>query len=533
MKKILSISVLTIFFVVSSCDSNFDAINTDPNRISADVLNPNLLLPTIEFSYANMTLGYGAAVLFQSMWIQALASTSTGGAVYYANGDKYVETGSTNSYIASAWNNGYSNASRINQMRKIATERNLTNLNAVGGIMKVLTLSYVSDVYGDIPLSEATRAEEGIFQPKYDAQSEVYKSLLAELDASLTALGTGTDLITNDVLYRGDIPKWKKLGYSIMLRMALRLIVVDRATATTYVTKAVAGGVFASAADEAVLVSDEANGYSNAMANAMNVPDDTYEVRWSKRMIDFLISKNDPRMPVVAEVPPPGLIANRNGALVGDNNPAIQIGLPNGFDLTGTATDISRHPNFPGGTGSGGDVAVIGAYSRPTGIYRRRNAPTFILTNAEVQFMLAEAAARGLISGSAASFYRAGLIDAQTSLSKFGGGAVSASAAVAFADANPLSTGSVDAQLKDINEQYWVATSLFSNFVEAWNNWRRSGYPVLTPVNFAGNFSNGQIPRRQLFPLDESTLNTQSRNDAVARMGGDTWITKMWWDGGR
>jgi hypothetical protein len=147
--------------------------------------------------------------------------------------------------------------------------------------------------------------------------------------------------------------------------------------------------------------------------------------------------------------------------------------------------------------------------------------------------MLAEAAARGLTSGSAASFYRAGLIDAQTSLSKFGGGAVSAADAVAFADANPLSTGSVDAQLKDINEQYWVATSLFSNFVEAWNNWRRTGYPVLTPVNFAGNFSNGQIPRRQLFPLDESTLNTQSRNDAVARMGGDTWITKMWWDGGR
>jgi hypothetical protein len=265
----------------------------------------------------------------------------------------------------------------------------------------------------------------------------------------------------------------------------------------------------------------------------MNVPDDTYEVRWSKTMIDFLKSKNDPRIPVVAEVPPPGLAANRNGALVGDNNPAIQIGLPNGFDLTGTATDISRHPNFPGGTGSGGDVAVIGAYSRPTGIYRRRNAPTFILTNAEVQFMLADAAVRGLTSGSAANFYRNGLIDAVTSLSKFGGGSVSASDAVAFAGANPLNTSSVEASLKDINDQYWVATSLFSNFVEAWNNWRRTGIPALTPVNFAGNFSSGQIPRRQLFPLDESTLNTQSKNDAVARMGGDTWITKMWWDGGR
>lgn len=533
MKRYLSISILTLILAVSSCDGDFEKINTDPNRANADVFNPNLLLPTIQFTYGNMTLGYNGAVLFQSMWIQALASTSTGGAIYYANGDKYVETGSTNSYIENVWRNGYTNASQIVQMQNLAKTKNLINLESVGGIMRVLTMSFVSDIYGDVPYSEATQAQNGITQPKYDPQSTSYLAMLADLESSLATLGTGTDVLTNDVLYRGDILKWKKLGYSIMLRMAMRLVTVDQANARTYIQKAVAGGVFSSSADEAVLVSDEANGYSNAMANAMNVPDDTYEVRWSKRMVDYLKSTNDPRMAVSIEVPPPGIVANRNGALVGDNNPAIQIGLPNGYDLAGGANDVTKEPNFPGPTGTGADAATIGAYSRPSGIYRRRNAPVFILTNAEVQFLLAEAAVRGLTSGSAASFYQNGLTDALTSIGKFGGGSIPSGTAVAYATANPLNTSSVPASLKMINEQIWATTSLFTNFVEAWNNWKRTGYPELTPINFVGNFSSGQIPRRQPFPTAESATNGESLRSATARMGGDTWLTKVWWDGGK
>src|SRR5690606_7973816 len=103
-------------------------------------------------------------------------------------------------------------------------------------------------------------------------------------------------------------------------------------TAQTYVQKAIAGGVFASGADEAVLVSDQANGYANSSANALNVVDDLYEVRWSNKLIDFLKSNNDPRLAVIAEVPAAGLAANRSIA-PGNNDPSVQIGLPNGYDL--------------------------------------------------------------------------------------------------------------------------------------------------------------------------------------------------------
>jgi len=532
MKKYISLFLLSSFLVVTSCDERFEALNTDPNRPGAEVFDPNLILPVAAYGYGDMLTGYSGPILFQSMWIQALASTTTGGANYYSNADKYVISGSTNSYIQGVWNTGYQVASRINQMQSLALRKDLSNLNAVGGIFKVAALSFVSDVYGDVPYSEGLKAEEGITQPKYDSQSEAYINMLNDLESAINNLNPAGDPIRNDVIYGGDIAKWRKFGYSVMLKMALRLVKVDATLAQAWVQKAVTGGVLDSPDDDALVPSDQANGYSNSNANALNVVDDIYEVRWSKVMIDYLKSTNDPRLPIIAEVPPAGLAANRNGVVVGNNDPAVQIGLPNGYDMTGGQFDISTHPNFPGPTGSGSDVALIGAYSRPTAIYRDRDAPVFALTYAEVQLLLADAVVRGLTSGSAANFYANGVSGAFTTLGKYGGGTVSSSEAAAYLSANPLDTRSTEASLEMINEQIWATTSIFANYVEAWNNWKRTGYPELTPVNFPGNFASGQIPRRQPYPAGESGVNPESLNSAISRMGGDDWITRTWWDGG-
>lgn len=533
MKKYISIFLTGILLAVSSCDGDFEDINTDPNRADGNVFDPNLILPTVSYNYGNMMTGYTGAILFQSMWVQVMASTSTGGANYYSNADKYVASGSTNSYIQSVWNDGYSAASRVYQMQALAETKGFSNLVAVGEIWKVLTLSFVSDIYGDIPYSEALQAESGITQPKYDSQSEAYMAMLADLEGALTSINESGDPIKNDVLYSGDLGKWKKLGYSIMLRMAMRLVEVDASTAQSYVQKAIAGGVFTSTDDEAVLVSDQNNGYANSSANALNVVDDVYEVRWSQKMIDFLKSNNDPRLSIISEVPEPGLAANRNGAAEGNSDPSVQIGMPNGYDLRGGATDITNAPNYPGPTGSGDDVAPIGKYSRPTAIYRDRDAPVFILTYAEIQFLLADAATRGFsVPGTASSYYASGLEGAMTTIGKFGGGSVSASEASDFAASNPLDTSSTSASLEMINTQIWATTGILANFVESWNNWKRSGYPELNSVNYTGNFSSGQIPRRQLYPASESTTNPQGLASAIANMGGDTWINNVWWDAG-
>lgn len=247
-------------------------------------------------------------------------------------------------------------------------------------------------------------------------------------------------------------------------------------------------------------------------------------------MIDYLKATNDPRLSVVAEVPADGLAANQSIAAPGNTAPEVQLGLPNGYDLNGGATDISKSPGYPGGTGSGADATPIGKYSRPTQVLRDRNAPLFVLTYAEVELLLAEAVTRGFaVGGTAAGHYKNGVVAGILALSRYGAAAaISPATATAYADANPLVPANA---LKQINEQYWATTGLLLNFSEAWNNWKRSGFPVLTPVNYVGNFSNGTIPRRQPYPTSEATLNSASYSAAVSKLsGGDTWTSRVYWD---
>jgi len=532
MKRYLSIFLFIAAFVSTSCEGDFNEINTDPNRASADVFEADLILPNVLAGYANTSAGYSGSILFQSMWTQSMASTSSGGANYYSNGDKYVGSSSTVSYIQNVWSGNYTNASRAFQMKKLAdADPALSNLSNISEIMRVLLLAFTTDIYGDIPYSEALQAEDGIVRPVYDRQQDIYPAMLADLETAILGLDDSALPPTNDPLYGGDVSKWRKLGYSFMLKYAMRLIDVDPATAQEYLSKAVAGGIFASSADEAVLPMDR-DFFPNSNTSALLVVDDLYEVRWSTKMIDYLTTNNDPRLAISAEVPPPGLAANFSPNLVGNSDPAVQVGLPNGFDLNGGPTDISNEPNYPGATGTGDDAAPIGAYSRPTGIYRELGAPIFMLTYGELNLILADAAARGFTTpGTAAEHYALGLTGVMESMANYGESAVIPDADIAaFVAANPLDVSSEAASLEMINTQFWASTGLMMNFVETWSNWRRTELPMLDPVVYPGNFSGGQIPLRQLYPAVEAGTNPDNLAAAISNMGGDTWTTRVWWD---
>jgi hypothetical protein len=233
-------------------------------------------------------------------------------------------------------------------------------------------------------------------------------------------------------------------------------------------------------------------------------------------------------------VPPAGLAAGTNSSLAGNRNPDVQIGMPNGYDLLGGATDITKRPDYPGSTGAAGDVYPLGKYSRPTtAIYLDRSAPEFVLTYAETELLLAEAAVRGwTVPGTAAGHYRNAVSAALQSLATFSpSAAISAATADAYAAAHPLDVSSTEASLKMINEQYWATNGTLFNFIEAWVNWRRSGYPVLTPVNYQGNFTGGTIPRRIAYHSTEGSTNPVNYQDAVKRLtGGDNYTSRVWWD---
>lgn len=543
MKKNLIYLGIGVLLMTSSCTKDFEKINTDPTQYTPETFDPNYFLSSSQSNYAGTISGYSGPILFQSGWVQIYAMATVTGD-YYTNSDKYVESSNTNSYVQSSWNNGYRAASLANEVlvnRKDNPEA--VNLNAVATIMKVLSVQYITDVYGDAPYSEAFRAREGLTLPVYDKQQALYNTLLTELETSLNSMDATKAKPSADISsLGGDIAKWKRFGYSLMLRLAMRLTKKDAAAAKTWAEKAYAGGALQKGED-VYFKRDNANGYGNSNTGAWLTATDFYEVRWSKTIIDYLKTANDPRLPIIAEVPKNGLANNNNQSLAGDHTAASQLGQPNGYDAnTGSATNIINAPGFPGvspadpttNTATYTDQpALVGKYSRPSiDVYADRDNPVFVLTYAESELLLAEAAVRGWSVGStAAVHYRNAVSAAIVALNAFKSGAVTDGVADAYATANPLDVSSTDNSLKMINTQYWATTGILQNFGEAWINWKRSGYPVLTPVNYAGNFSGGTIPRRQPYPTGEPTSNPQNYAAGVSGLSnGDKWNSNVWWD---
>ncbi len=533
MKRIFIYITFASLISLAGCTKSFDAINTDPTQASASNFDPNLLLPTAEIGYMSAIQGYSGPILFQSMWVQTFANAEY--PTYYSNGDKYVASGNILTYDASTWNNAYSAASKAYEIQNLTKGNDaMVNLRGVALIVQLLNLEVVTDVYGDCPYSQALQAKSGISLPVYDKQQDIYPAMLNTLDSVINTLDPSKAKPTNDIIYKGDITEWKKFGYSLMLRMAMRLTKVDPATAQKYAEMAFAGGTFTSIADNAFITFDHTDGYNNGNSAALQVPEDYSQVKWGKMLIDMLKATADPRLPVISEVPMPGKINSANESLSGDPTPANQQGMPNGYDQNGAATDISKAPGYPGPTGTGNDINVVGGYSRPTSaLYISLTTPGFILTYAETELFLAEAAVNGWNVGATASVHYANGLSAalQTYGTMNGTTPISAATANTYASSHALDVSSNTNSLIQINTQIWITTGTLFNFEEAWINWRRSGYPVLTPVNYTGNFTSGTIPRRQIYPTSEATTNGANYKAAVSALsGGDQWTSRVWWD---
>ena len=221
------------------------------------------------------------------------------------------------------------------------------NLYQIARINRVMIFHRLTDLYGDIPYSEAGLAfHEGNYTPVYDSQQDIYMDMLNELNEAAQALDPAGDVPgSGDLIYGAaadPIMQWKKFAYSMMLRLAMRMSEVDDASAKTWVERAVAGGVFGSNADNA-FINHDANGgrttvnrNSNILGGEWNATN-TGEVFLSKTFVDFLQDNNDPRLGVFSRV-----------LSSGDTDPANQIGLPNGLDQNGGEFDVTTDPNFPG-----------------------------------------------------------------------------------------------------------------------------------------------------------------------------------------
>lgn len=538
LQRVYIFASVIMIMAFAACKKDLLKTNTDPNAVSVQVFDPNNILTTTQLFYTGSsddaieveeTEIEGAGCM-----IQHWASTSGG---YF--GDKYLlNPGGFGTFFDHAYTYGVKNA--VDLYTNTTGKPQYKNLHQISRIMKALIFERITDVYGDVPYFQAGQAyTKSIYFPVYDKQQAIYTDLLKEVSQATDSLDESADKPIGDLFYAGagQIAQWKKFGNTLLLRMAMRLTKVDPTTAKLYVAK-VQGNTMTSNDDNAIVAHDNNDPLSiNRIWRGVG-EDGSVQLdgQISQTLIDTLRFHNDPRMPVLSYVYPDGFQPG-DPTDGGSSDPGDQNGLPNGYNTGATANGIQSYLGKLATPSSPADPPFLGsiaAYSRPSPIIFNATAPTLVLTYAESEFLLADAAYRWGSHGDAKTHYQNGVLAAITMLSAYGdAGTISKTDAQAYLDANPY----IDSQgLQMINTQYWIAT--FFNEYEAWSNWRRTssstnpnGYPALAPITYTGSQSPGAIPRRMEYSTIDKQVNSANYVKAVSGLtGGDKLTSRMWWD---
>lgn len=546
--------LLACIFGFTSCsDQYMEDMNTDPSK--AETIDPNAQLTTAQLqTYGDLGMVeiyrnylYGFTQQLMGCW----NTTNYGGRHTLDNSE-----------MSRVWTTFYTAAIKnlTDAQCRTATDEGKTNIHAALTIYRVYLMSIITDIYGDVPCYEAGKGFlEGIFNPRYDTQEEIYLSFFDDLSQAEQALSASKDAITGDVIYGGDIQKWKKLANSLRMRFAMRIsnVAPERARQEFEAALAAEGGIFESADDEALIkymdvaFSFGQEAYSDYRGNALsqllfgNDPANNPSYLCST-LFNQLYSTSDPRTFMLSRCYYDGLMSA--------TRPDNRIDLTDEMLSKGIAfqpCDPGAYSWEPWPAGYDSDVLKALAENNPAievsvaretepklaNNFLKGDNPGVVMTFAETRFLLAEAALKnwnlGSMSQDVESFYAEGVRAAIDFLTqRYGCAAVDEVEFNVYMAKNGI--GYTDEQkLASIHTQAWILH--FTNPAECWANQRRSGYPKLkSPAEYGfGQFLTGgaEIPVRLCYPVLEASYNKVGYEEALQRMGGtDSWNTRLWWD---
>lgn len=452
----------------AACDEGLTELNENPNQPTA--VSAEYLFTNATEAAVTRALGAGLHMDLTALWAQHY------GEMRYTEEDRFELRDPT---ITGHWNGFYAGPLQdFNEVAVAGDSLGRPNVEAMGVVMRSWTFQVVTDLWGDVPYSQALlgRTPGSPTTVAYDPQQAVYTGLLAELAGAQAMLDpAGYKMGTADLIYGGDPARWRKFANSLRLRLAMRLSQADANAGRTAFQAAMAAGVFTSNADNAVLTYVD-NGVDVHPIFASQRAAPTHGV--SATIVDSLKSLADPRL---------GIYANRNA---GGNYRG---------EIPASQTDVSLD-----------SISRIGTF------FSKANAPSYLMTYAEVLFLQAEAAQRGWITGDPAALYRAAITAHMQML-----GVAPADIATYLANSRVAYAG-----LPSIGLQKWIA--LYGNGPEAYAEWRRTGYPNLRAGPDALN--EGRIPVRLPYPTIEQSLNRDALDEAVSRQGGAGLNNPVWWD---
>ena len=544
--------------IVSCSDSYMTEINTDDSK--AEDINPNAELTTA------LLQTYGD---FQVM--DVFRCYITGFTQYYAGGWNVSNYAGAvypeNATSKLLWDRYYAIGIK-NLVDAISRTADKPNVNAALRIHRAYMMAVLSDVYGDIPCTEAGKGyTENISLPKYDTQEEVYNFIFSELKQAVAQLGTGSDEISGDCtsLYQ-DIDAWKRYANSLRMRYAMRISDVAPEKAKTEFEAAMndaAGYIQNSEQDAFVFHMDSPftlyDGASdldfrgNALGEMLYGQDPQSPTFVSSTLFYYLKNNHDPRLYQICrnyicttrsqtdtsgnyDVTDEVIAWGENGGAgivpcnVGDAWWSDWVNGPDNSAIPTLEKLVKQSPD------AGYDKNNYPARMiRPSLSinFEKTSCPGILMTSAEVEFLLAEAKSKGWnVSGTVEEHYHNGIRASMKMMNKYFGATISDAEIEEYILNHPLT----DNPRECINYEAWILH--LTNPAEGWANLRRSDYPALadrTKLPIRGDFphedQNMQTPTRLKYPNIENEYNKVHFNEAIQRLGGsDDWHHRNWWD---
>lgn len=461
----------------TACTTGFEEVNIDPNNPSA--VGAGFLLTQSQYHLSNVMWGGGLNYGFGMLMVQHWAENEYTGSQRYDFNIASFNGSWTSFYTTGGLANLNEAEKLVKESTTVPNETIRANQLAILGIMKSWAFQQMTDLWGDIPYSQALNYAE--FQnPNYDSQEDVYNGILTTLTAAVNSITESeAGFSGGDAVFYGDMSKWKKFGNSLILRMALRMSDVNPSAASSYATQAINSGVMTDASDAAYFFYGSESAIANPMYRNVVIGNrDDYSV--SDVLINHMQANSDPRLPNFADEAAGG----------------GYVGMPYGLDDNSAST-------------------LKNTTSRPSETWlRSATRPAIWMNYSEVLFLQAEAAARGIGAGNATDLYENAI---RASMGEWG--ITDAAAIDAYVAAVPYNAANYK---ESIGTEKWVA--LYGCGLEGYAEWRRLDVPSLAVPAAA---AQPAIPVRLFYSSDESATNlsygqTQKNNNNLT--------TKLWWD---
>ncbi len=506
----LIVLLLVCSVTLASCTKGFQDLNTDNNNI-AFALPQQLLAPALTGAL-NYNMIRNRNFNNELMQVTVNMSDAEGQVFRYDFRSTWAD------YL---YNGLYSELTNFKDIYRMASDTASSNYNksymGISLICQSWIYSILTDTYGDIPYSQSNQAKDSLrYEPKFDKQRDIYLDIFQKLEAANTLLSSNTAIVAaSDPVYYGNVARWRKFGNSLYLRLLLRVsgkteVAADAIAKIKEITETNTSAypIIASNDESAILRFTGIAPYTSPLIAVRE--QDFRQPGLATFFIQNLVDWNDPRIDI----------------------PTYGSG---GFNRWGIAPYSGAYLGINSGYAPGENPVKKSYFYSMTSAVSLQTEPMagMMMNYAELQFILAEAAAKGWISGSAENYYNNGVLNSitlwlplwPTIINSQTGLPNDVKTFVVAADIQWDNNASLEDKMERIHLQKYYA--LFLADLQQWFEYRRTGHPVLPKG--AGLRNNGEMPARLTYPVYVQSANPTNYKAAIAEQGPDVISTKVWW----